>query len=166
MVEEKSTSKSILRKVISRLFKVAFWAFLMGGEVLFVSHILGLSEYTTAILPVEGSFFYGFMATFILFEITIQLLSDTIFRYIISVIRAFISMFYLFLMTNGGIITVSIPPEMVPFGVGNLIFTIEFKTILAVFLTFSLISILKNVIQAINFLSDKAEMPLTPPEIP
>ena len=154
MVEKRSTRKSMLRKVISRLFKAAFWAFLMGGEVLFVSHILGLSEYTTAILPVEASFFYGFMATFILFEVAIQLLSDTIFRYVISVTRAFISMFYLFLMTNGGIMTISIPPEIVPFGVGNIFFTIEFKTILAVFLTFSLISILKNVIQAINFLSE------------
>lgn len=166
MVEERSTSKSVLRKVISRLFKAAFWAFLMGGEVLFVSYILGLSEYTTALLPVEGPFFFGFMVTFILFEVAIQLLSETIFRYVISVTRAFISMIYLILMTNGGIMKITIPPEMVPFGVGTIIFTVEFRTILAVFLMFSLISILKNLIQAINFLSERAELPFILPKIP
>jgi hypothetical protein len=69
-------------------------------------------------------------------------------------------------MTNGGIMKITIPPEMAPFGVGTIIFTVEFRTILAVFLMFSLISILKNLIQAINFLSERAELPFTLPKIP
>ncbi len=38
--------------------------------------------------------------------------------------------------------------------------------VLGIFLIFSLLSILKNLLQAVDFLSKKAEEPVIPPELP
>lgn len=165
MGEERS-ARGILRKVLPRLLKAAFWGFLMGGEALFAFRLPGFSEYMGAFLPAGEQFFFGFMVVFVLFEVAIQLLSGTIFKYALSIARALISMIYLVLVTNGGIMTMTIPPEMVPLGVGTISFTVEFRAILAVFLIFSLISVVKNLIQAIDFLSERAEQPVILAEIP
>ena len=106
------------------------------------------------------------MVVFVLFEVAIQLLSETIFKYALSIARAFISMIYLILVTNGGIMKMTVPPEMVPLGVGTISFIVEFRAILALLLIFSLISVMKNLIQAIDLLSEKAEHPVILAEIP
>ena len=164
MDEERSIRRT-LRKIVPRLLKAAFWSFLMGGEALFFFLLPGFNEYLSTIFPVDKPFFLGILAIFVLFEVAIQLLSGTILKYVLSITRALISMIYLVFITNCGIITMSIPSEMVPYG-GIISFTVEFRAILSIFLIFSLISILKNIIQAITFLSERAELPYIFPEIP
>jgi len=45
-------------------------------------------------------------------------------------------------------------------------FTAGFRVVLGVFLILSLLSIIKNLLQAINFLSERAEDPVILPEFP
>ena len=158
--------KSNIRKIFPRLIKAALWGFLMGGETLIFLLLPGISEYVEAFLPTSKEFFFGFIVVIVLFEVAIQLLTGTILKYAFSISRAFISMIYLFIVTSGGIMTITIPPEMVPYEIGLITFTIDFRIILAIFLIFSLISVVKNLFQAINFLSEKAEHPILIPEIP
>lgn len=157
---------SICKKVLPRLLKAAFWGFLMGGEAILFLRIVGLSDYIGSILPIDELYFFGFIIVFMLFEVAIQFLSDTIFKYALSIARATISMIYLVITTNGGILTITLPHEMAPFGVEGIGFTIEFRSILLVFLTLSLISVVKNIFQAITFLSERAEEPIILAKIP
>ncbi len=153
--------KSLLRKILPRLLKAAFWGFLLGGEALFFYRMPEFGEQFASFFPSGGPLFLTFTVMFVSFEVAIQLLSGTIFRYALGVTRAIISMVLLVYITNGGIMTMTMPLEGVA-----LHFMIEFRTILAVFLLFSLVTIVKNVLQALEFLSERAEQPMIPAEIP
>jgi hypothetical protein len=68
----------------------------------------------------------------------------------------------LVLMTNGGVLTIAIQSSSEI----SIAFTIEFQTVLVIFLLLSLVSLIKNLLQAIEFLSEKTEEPMIPPELP
>ena len=161
MAEEMNV-KSLLRKALPRVLKATFWGFLMGGEALLLYRMLEFGGQFASFFPSGEPSFLTFMVIFVSFEVAIQLLSGTIFPYVLGVARALISMVLLVYVTNGGIITITAPPDM-----GVMIrFVIDFRTILAVFLLFSLATIVKNVLQAVEFLSERAEQPMIPAEIP
>jgi len=160
MVEEIDV-KGLLRKVLPRVLKAAFWGFLMGGEALLLYHTPEFSGQFASFFPSGEPLFLIFMVIFVSFEVAIQLLSGTILSYALGVARAFISMVLLVHITNGGIMTMTMPLEGI-----TLHFTIDFRTVLAVFFLFSLATILKNILQAVEFLSERAEQPMIPAEIP
>jgi hypothetical protein len=116
---------------------------------------------------VEQTGFSYILVIFIGFEVAIQLLKGTVIQYALSVARTMISMLILISVTNGGIMTLAVPqsPEA-PFAEVSISFTIDFRTVLSILLTFSILSVIKNILQAINFLSEKAEEPIIPPELP
>jgi len=158
---EEINVKSLLKKILPRLLKAAFWGFIMGGEALLLYHILEFGGQFASFIPSGEPLFLTFLVIFVSFEVAIQLLSGTIFQYALGVARALISMVLLVYMTNGGIMTIAIPFEVI-----TLHLMIDFRTILAVFLLFSLVTVLKNVLQAVEFLLEKAEQPMIPAEIP
>lgn len=160
-MDEEINAKSLLRKVLPRVLKAAFWGFFMGGEVLLFYSMLGFSEQFASFFPPAEPLFLAFMVLFISFEVAIHLLSGTIFPYALGVARALILMSLLIYTTNGGITTMAIPLDGV-----TLQLMIDFRTILAVFLLFSLVAVVKNVLQAVEFLSERAEEPMIPAEIP
>jgi len=150
-----------VKRLLGRILKAAFWGFIAGGEVLLFYQMPGFDEQFASFLPADEFLFLTFVIVFISFEVTMQLLSGTIFQYALGSARALISMALLVYVTNGGIMTIAIP-----FDVVTLHLMVEFRAILAVFLIFSLVTVVKNVLLAIEFLSGKAEQPMIPAEIP
>jgi len=156
-----------LKILAPRILKAAFWGFIMGGEILIPLYLMPdvitqIEEY----MPVAGTGLPVIAAIFVAFEVAIQLLDRTVLRYALSISRTIVSMVLFIIFTNGGIIEISMPSDVLPPDAGSLQVLVDFRTILAALLVFSLLSIVKNILQAIDFLSQKAEEPVIPPELP
>jgi len=166
---EEKTLKDWLKIILPRVLRAAFWGFIMGGELLILPYLIpSIGGGLLDTLPIGQTDFSIFLFICIGFEVAIQLLRGTIFRYVLAVTRALISIIFLVLITNGGIISFvfsSSPQLPIPPGV-VLQFTVDFRFILGAFLTLSVLSIIKNLIQAVDFVSEKAEEPVIPPELP
>ena len=169
MVEEERTAGDWLRLIFPRVLRAVVWGFIMGGEIfllplLFPNFGGPFGEYFSM-----TQFSFSYLAlVFLVFEVAIQLFHGTIIQYGLSMARALISIISLVLITNGGVMTFTLTPSAgLPLPPGSaLVFTVDFRTILGIFLIFSLLSILKNLLQAVDFLSKKAEEPVIPPELP
>lgn len=168
-IEEKErTAKDWLKIFLPRVLRATLWGFIMGGEMLIPLYMPGIGERFREFLPVEQTSFTYLLFIFIGFEVAIQLLRGTIIQYALGMARALISMIALIFITNGGIVSFAIYPssEMpLPPGIA-ILFTVDFSIVLGVFLTFSLLTIIKNLLQAVNFLAQRAEEPMILPELP
>ena len=157
---EDTLNQQLLRRILPKIIKAAFWGFLMGGEALLIYFIPGFGEQLRAFIPVGGTF-SGLMVTFIFFEVAMQLLSGTVFRYALGTARALVTMIALLYATNGGIVS-----QAVPLGPSTIKITVEFRAILAMLLILSLLVVFKNIMYAVGFLSERSEEPFIPEEIP
>ena len=165
---EEKTLKDWLRIIVPRVLRATLWGFIMGGEMLILLFIPDIGGRFQEFLPAEQMGFSYFLFIFIGFEVAIQLLRKTIFQYALSMARALVSMIVLIFITNGGIIsfTIASSPEIpLPPGV-VILFTVGFRVVLGVFLLLSSLTIIKNLLQAIDFLSERAEEPVILPEFP
>jgi len=165
MAEEED--KNWFKILAPRILKAALWGFIMGGEILIPMLIIpDFASQTGIIIPVGQTGLSTIAAVFVAFEVAIQLLDGTVLRYALSTARTIISMILLIIFTNGGIMVLSVPPSALPPQAGSFQITVDFRTIIAALLVFSLLSIVKNILQAVDFLSQKAEEPVIPPELP
>jgi len=158
---EDAFNQQLLRRILPKIIKAAFWGFLMGGEALLIYFIPGFGEQLRAFIPTGGTYFSGLMVTFIFFEVAMQLLSGTVLRYALGTTRAFVTMIALLYATNGGIVS-----QVVPLGPSTIKITVEFRAILAMLLILSLLVVFKNIMYAVEFLSERSEEPFIPEEIP
>ncbi len=169
MAEEKErTLNDWLRIILPRVLRAALWGFIMGGEMLILLFIPDIGGRFQEFLPAEQIGFSYFLFIFVGFEVVIQLLRGTIFQYVFGMARALASMIVLVFITNGGIMSFLISSSSeLPLPAGVVVsLTAEFRVVIGVLLTLSLLSIIKNLLQAINFLSEKAEEPVILPEFP
>ena len=158
-----------LKILAPRILKAALWGFIMGGEILIPLYLMqDFVDWETleTLMPGAGTELPTIVAIFVAFEVAIQLFDRTIFRYALSISRTLVSMILFIIFTNGGIIEVLVPSEVLPSEAGSLQILVDFRTILAALLVFSLLSVVKNILQAVDFLSQKAEEPVIPPELP
>ena len=167
--DKERTVKDWVKLILPRVLRAAIWGFLMGGEMLIpllmMPEIGGIFQ---EFLPMKYGGFTSFLAIFVGFEVAIQLFRRTIIQYALSMGRAMVSSVIMVLMTNGGVMDFAISSFQgapLPGGVA-ILFTIDFRVILAIFLLLSLLSMVKNLLQAVDFISEKAEEPVIPPEIP
>ncbi|MCW4020099.1 MAG: hypothetical protein NWF14_02565 [Candidatus Bathyarchaeota archaeon] len=166
--EKERTAKDWIRIILPRVLRATLWGCVMGGEMLIGLYFLGMSEMFTEFLPIDQTGFSTFLLIFVGFEVAIQLLRGTIFPYALSVARALISMILLVQITNGGLMSITfgqasglpLPPGM------SITLTIDYQIILAAFLLLSLVSMVKNLLQTIKFVSEKTEEGASPPELP
>jgi hypothetical protein len=166
--EKERTTKDWAGILIPRILKAIAMGFIMGGEMLILLNLPQIGGTFTQFLPKESTSISYFFAIFIVIEVAIHLLDGTIFPYILSFARTLISMYILVTVTNGGELTipVSASPELpIPSGM-SVTFSVDFRAILGIFLVLSLVSLVKNMLQAVDFLSEKAEEPVIPPELP
>lgn len=164
---DEKTGREWAKILLPRILRAAVWGLLMGGELLLMSNIPGVGGALYRYLPIEPMAFSNFLLLFIFFEVAIQLLKGTIFPYVLSTARALISMILLVAITNGGILTMALqsaPETPLPAGTG-IVFSIDFQVVLSIFLLLSLLSIAKNVLNAIDFMAEKEETGF-PPELP
>lgn len=151
----------LLRWILPRVIKAAFWGFIMGGEAMLLYLSPGIREQVETFIPVGGVFFSGFMAVFIFFEVAMQLSSGTVLRYAFGMARALATMIALLYASHEGVVS-----QVIPLGPGEIRVTIEFRTILAMLLTLSLLAVFKNIMYAVDFLSQKSEEPIILKEHP
>jgi len=169
---EEKTEKEWAKIIIPRVLRAILWGFIMGGEMLL---LLNLSQFAPQfggqameLLPIQET--AGLSYFFLVFagiEVAIQLLRGTVFPYALSMARSIISVILLLQITNGGIMSFTIqPPPSAQMAAGiSIIFTLDFQPILGAILLLSLVSMIKNLLQAIDFLSKKEEVGF-PPELP
>jgi len=160
------------RIIIPRILSALVWGLIMGGEMLIFLHlphvIPGLdSEIMEMILPepmMSGATL--FFAAFMMFEVAIRLLKGTVFPYILGIARAILSIILLVQITNCGIITLIIPSKIGGMVIGNaIILTFNFQKVLGAVLLIFLIGIVKNMLQAVYFMSQREELGF-PKELP
>lgn len=169
---EEKTEGEWARIIIQRILSALVWGLIMGGEMLIFLHlpnvIPGLdNEIMEMILPetiVNGATL--FFAAFMMFEVAIRLLKGTVFPYILGVARAILSIVLLVQITNWGIITLTIPSKIRGILIGNaIVLTFNFQKALGAVLLIFLISIVKNMLQAVYFMSQREEKGF-PEELP
>ena len=169
---EEKTEGEWARIIIQRILSALVWGLIMGGEMLIFLHlpnvIPGLdNEIMEMILPetiVNGATL--FFAAFMMFEVAIRLLKGTVFPYILGVARAILSIVLLVQITNWGIITLTIPSKMKGILIRNaIVLTFNFQKALGAVLLIFLISIVKNMLQAVYFMSQREEKGF-PEELP
>jgi len=168
--EKEKTAKDWARIIIPRVLRAIIWGIIMGGEMLillnFPQFIPQFGEGIMRYLPTsEMTGISYFFLIFAGIEVAIQLLRETVFPYALSMARSIISIILLIQITNGGIMsfTTQLPTEMA--AGTSVILTLDFQPILGVILLLSLISMIKNLLQAIDYLSQKEETSF-PPELP
>jgi len=169
MAEEKErTVRDWASIILPRVLRATLWGFIMGGELLIPLQLPSFGGQIESLFPQSQMSFTNVVLIFVVFEVAIQLLQGTVVRYAFSIARTIVSMVALFLATNGGVISITISSSAgVPLPPGQtIIFTVDFSAVLGIFLIFSLLTIVKNLLQAIDFLSQKAEEPVTIPEFP
>ena len=160
--EQDRTFFEWLKLILPRVIRITLWILILyGGAMLLTS----LSESAFGgMIPFELSAFSSYLVVFIGFEIVIQLLRNTIFQHIFTVARTIMYMILIVIESNAGIIEFS--PSSMGLSPGtNLTFTVNITTIITIFLVLSLLSIVKNMLQAIEFVQRKAEEPMIPPEL-
>ncbi len=166
-IEEK-TMRKWSDIILPRVLSAAAWG-LIWSLLLLVPYdriITGIN--IPDVLPVEESAISYFLFAFIGIEIAIQLVKGTIIQYALGMTRGFVTIFFLVLITNGGILgfsTTSTPEMPLPTGL-TVTYIIDFRILLGGFLLFSLLGIVRNLLQAVDFLSEKAEEPNTLHELP
>jgi hypothetical protein len=166
--EKEKTTKDWAITLLPRVMNATLWGFIVGGEVLILSNLAGIGGQFMEAFPIDQTTFSHILFIFVGLEVAIQLLRGTIFPYVLGVARALISMTILVLITNGGVMNVDIqaPPEL-PLQSGmSIILAMDFRVILGAFLLLSSLRLIKNLLQAVRFLSEKAEEPLTLPSFP
>jgi len=170
--EEEKTGKDWAKIIVPRVLRAIIMGFIMGGEMLLLLYlpqfVPQFGEQAMEMLPVQTT--TGLSYFFLIFagiEVAIQLLRGTVFPYALSMARSIISAILLVQMTNGGVMTFTAQlPSGAQMAAGaSIILTLDFQPILGVILLLSLISVIKNLLQAIDYLSKKEEAGF-PPELP
>jgi hypothetical protein len=91
-----------------------------------------------------------FVMVYIVLMIVGELTSGTIFQYFFSVARALFVIGYLIVSLNGGIFGLTFQ---------NVSLMVDLRLFLAIAVLLSLLGLAKSVLQAINYMSEKAEYP-------
>ncbi len=168
MADCEQTLKDWLRILLPRVLRAALWGFLMGGELLILLFIPDIGGRFQEIFPIEQTDLSYLLFIFIGFEVAIQLMRGTIIQFILGMARAVASIAVLLIVTKGGIMTFTMSSiSDIPLPTGIVIsFKVDFRAVLAIFLILSLLIIIKNLLKAIDFMSEKAEEPVLLPEFP
>jgi len=160
-MDDNTFDTQLIGKILMRIVGAIVGGLIMGGGALWIFLLPGYGEQLEALFPESGFYFSGVMIVFIVFEVVIQLLRGTVFQYGLGTARGLASMIVLTYTTNGGVIS-----ESIPFGPSMIGVTIEFKPLLAVFMTLSLLVVFKNVMSTVDFLNEMSEEPKIPEELP
>jgi hypothetical protein len=145
MVEEKKKRKNIVKDVSFRIVKATLKAILLYLIYFLLAPML---------VPLFG-LIPGFMESieaFIVIYIVLMILSDlterTIFQYFFSTARAMFVVAYLLLSMEGTIISTSYE---------NFSLTVNLTMFYTIAMTLSLLGFASSILQAINFMSERAE---------
>ena len=142
------TPDFILKQVLPRVLKAAVW----GSITFLVVYYLPMMLYPQDLLPIDyAAPLLEFAIISVFFTVVGQLLSGTIIGCGFGVARALVIIAYFFTISEGGIFSLTLPVTEV---VVHL--SVDISTILLMIVSVNLFDIAKNLLEAINILTQNA----------
>ena len=140
-------------KVVKAVIKSVFWLILMYvlPFLMFSSLSSALPAGVSNVLSPYEQIFGTFTIVIIFFVVASEITSGTIFQHMFNIGQALVLMVLIVISLEGGIIKI---------GFQNIQITADLTFYLVMLLTIDLVGLAKSVLQAINFLSEKAESQL------
>ncbi|RLI27130.1 hypothetical protein DRO50_04880 [Candidatus Bathyarchaeota archaeon] len=146
MSEEGKTS---LRKLAPRILKAALWSLMTGVVFFLIERFLAL--FLFELYPKAQNLFTVFAWTIIISVFLVKFSEGTIFKYAFLVGRNFFLMLFFIYSTNCGVLTVEAAGFL---QASNLRIELEFVPLVVLIVFSSLVSIVRNLVQAIDFLTE------------
>ncbi len=146
MSEEGKTS---LKKLAPRILKAALWSLMTGVVFFLIERFLAL--FLFELYPKAQNLFTVFAWTIIISVFLVKFSEGTIFKYAFLVGRNFFLMLFFIYSTNCGVLTVEAAGFL---QASNLRIELEFVPLVVLIVFSSLVSIVRNLVQAIDFLTE------------
>jgi hypothetical protein len=147
MDDKTKSSKSRLRSIIFKAAKATIKAVIVYVAYFFIWSLLSpLSE----LIPVLQQMLETFVIIYIVLMILGDLTSGTIYQHFFSAAKTLFVVGYLILSLNGGIFGVTFE---------NISLMIDLRIFVIIAMILSLLGLAKSVIQAIDYMNNKAEFP-------
>jgi len=144
----KLSTDLILKQVLPRVLKAVLW----GSVTFLVVYYLPMMLYPQDLLPIDYTdSLIQFAIISVFFTVLGQLLSGTIIGCGFGVAKALVIIAFFFAISEGGIFSLTLPVTEV---VVNL--SVDISTILLMIVSVNLFDIAKNLLEAINILTQKA----------
>jgi uncharacterized ion transporter superfamily protein YfcC len=145
MTEEKTDSKKRLQKFTRKALKATIKGLLFYGIYFVLSMFLAP---VSDIVPGFQQMIEAFVMVYILLMIIGELTAGTIFHHFFNGAKALFVILYLIFALNGGIVGTTVQ---------NVNLIVDLRLFLAVAMLLGLVGFAKSVLQALNFLNEKAE---------
>jgi hypothetical protein len=141
----------ILKKAVPRILKAIIW----GSLTFLIVYYLPMMFYPQEILPIDYlTPLLQFAAISVFFAVVGQLFSGTIIGCGFGVARAIVVIAYFFMVSDGGVFSVTLP-----IGEVTVNLAVDLSLFLLMIIAVNLLSISKNVLEAISLLAEnKAEI--------
>jgi len=156
---ENANIKSLFRKMLPRIVKAVvkglLWFVFLYVVPMFI--ISSLYEMAPEIFSSYGQLLQVFVAIILFFVVASELTSGTIFQHAFNIGKALVLMIFIVYALQGGIISLDIQSIRV---------LADLRIYLVMLLSIDFLGLAKSILQAINFLSEKAEsqLPATSPK--
>ena len=156
---ENANIKSLFRKMLPRIVKAVakglLWFVFLYLLPMFI--ISSLYEMAPEIFSSYGQLLDVFVAIILFFVVASELTSGTIFQHAFNIGKALVLMIFIVYALQGGIISLDIQSIRV---------LADLRIYLVMLLSIDFLGLAKSILQAINFLSEKAEsqLPATSPK--
>jgi len=147
---EKGNTRLFVRKILPKAFKAALLAVIAYLPMYFLSALISPIQ---PFFPWYEPLTNIFTAAFIFLLVVGVFSSGTVFQYMFGVARMLVLMIFFIYVLNGGIITLAVPVEG-----ASVTIMLDITVVLAMLVLVCLLGIAKNVVQAIDFVSHKAEI--------
>jgi len=153
---ESGSIKSLFRKMLPRVVKaivkgLLYFVFLYVLPKFLIS---SLSDFAPSIFASYGLFLDVFIVIILFFVVASELTSGTIFQHAFNIGKALILMIFIVYALGGGIMSIDFE---------NVHVVADLRIYLVMLLVIDFCGLAKSVLQAINFLSEKAEKQLPTP---
>lgn len=147
----------MLPKIVRAAIKgLLYFAFLYLLPMFLISQA---SAFAPELFAGYGQLLDLFVAVVIFFVVASELTSGTIFQYAFNVGKAIILIVFFILALNGGVVSLSLNFEGTNIGIWA-----DLRIYLAMLIIIDLLGLAKSILQAVNFLSEKAEQQLPKPQ--
>jgi len=156
---ENANIRSLFRKMLPRIVKAVvkglLWFVFLYVVPMFI--ISSLYEMAPEIFSSYGQLLQVFVAIILFFVVASELTSGTIFQHAFNIGKALVLMIFIVYALQGGIISLDIQSIRV---------LADLRIYLVMLLSIDFLGLAKSILQAINFLSEKAEsqLPATSPK--
>ncbi len=145
MASDKKEARSNVRSIVFKALKATVKGLLVYAVYFILwTFIAPLAE----IVPSLQGMIETFVAVYIVLMIIGEMTGGTIYQHFFNAAKTLFVMFYLLLTLNGGIINLSFQ---------NFALLIDLRLFLTIAMILSLLGLARSVLQAVNFVSEKAE---------